>query len=268
MHKPRIIAIAIILLLSLSSIAAVALATPAQYPNTTMPARQTFTAVAASPSLVGLNQQVLINILTYPAPAGPTYYAQNLVGLQAGFENISCSITSPDGTKNTFMPVDIAIQHATGQATPGLAEIVGSLMFNYEPTMIGNYSVTASFPGQTYTTATQYANLNDTVYYQPSSSANIATFSVQQDTVLGGILNGYPWSPLPTGYWTNPVYTNNREWSAISGAWTYANYNSQGSNYNTYTTAPLSPHILWTNQIGSAEYLEAYHITLLAHLVL
>ena len=252
-NKSVISAVAIILLLSLSSFAFV-FATPIQYPNTTMPPRATQCAVGASPTLIGLSQQVLVNILVYPAPSGPTYYAQNLVGLQEGFANISCTITSPDGTSNTFMPVDYTIQHsgASGAGTPGLSEIVGSLEFYYTPTELGNYSITASFPGQTYTTANQYKNLNDSVYYQPSTSANTAVFTVQNTTVLGGILNGYPWQPLPTGYWTNPVYTNNREWAAISGAWALPYYNQQASNYNSFSTAPTTDHIVWSSVTGAA----------------
>jgi hypothetical protein len=248
-------AVAIVMILTLSAIIATlppAFADPAQYPNYTMPARRTMTAVAASPTLIGLTQKVLINILTYPAPSGPTYYAQNLVGLNAGFENISCTITAPDGTSSTFKPVDDSLLHNAGVNKPGLATIVGSLQFFYEPTQLGNYSITASFPGQIYTTETQYKNLNMSVYYQQSTSVNVAKFTVQEDIVLNGLLNGYPWSPLPTGYWTNPVNTDNREWSSISGAWTYANYNSQGTNYNTYTTAPLSPHIVWKTRVGSS----------------
>jgi len=215
-----------------------------------MPDRNTWTAVAASPALIGLGQQTLINILTYPAPSGPTYNAQSLVLEQSGFQNISCTITAPDGTKSTFMPVDDSIFHATGQSTPGLAEIVGSLQFYYTPTQIGNYSVTASFPGQVYTTDGQLANANLSEYYKPSSSLNSFTFTVQKDPVLSGLLNGYPWSPLPTGYWTNPINTNNREWASITGAWVVSGYAGKTNpNYNPYTTAPLSPHVVWATQV-------------------
>ena len=46
-------------------------------------------------------------------------------------------------------------------------------------------------------------------------------FTVQTGTVLAGLLNGYPWSPLPNSnvYWSYPINSNNREWNAISGDW-------------------------------------------------
>ena len=46
---------------------------------------------------------------------------------------------------------------------------------------------------------------------------------------------------------TEPVQTDNREWAAISGDWTQYGYDIGGSNYNPYTTAPNSPHIIWVN---------------------
>ena len=49
------------------------------------------------------------------------------------------------------MPTDFTLQNV-GVSIPGAAESVGSLQFYYKPTQAGNYSVTASFPGQTDTT--------------------------------------------------------------------------------------------------------------------
>jgi outer membrane protein assembly factor BamB len=217
---------------------------------TKMPDRDTYTEVGVSPKIVGLGQEATINIMTYPGPSGPTYEAQSLVhGLLGGFSDISVTVTKPNGQTETFMPIDETLQRA-GIEVPGQAEIVGHLQFPFKPDQIGTYSFTASFPGKTYTTDEQYANFNYSVYYKPSQSTQIATLTVVEDTVLAGILNGYPWSPLPTDYWQNPVSTNNREWAAISGDWTQPRYNILGTNYNPYTMAPLSSHILWANQVS------------------
>ena len=63
-----------ILLLAVSAVLAVL---PAAFAKTytKVPDRDTGTAVGVSPRLLGLGQQCLINILTYPAPSGPKYYA-------------------------------------------------------------------------------------------------------------------------------------------------------------------------------------------------
>ena len=72
--------------------------------------------------------------------------------------------------------------------------------------------------------------------------------------MLAGQLNGWPWSPLPTAYWENPVSTNNREWAEISGDWTQPRYDraTDGTMYNPYSTAPKTPHIVWSRQTNLA----------------
>ncbi|HJW65724.1 MAG TPA: PQQ-binding-like beta-propeller repeat protein [Candidatus Bathyarchaeia archaeon] len=252
-NKTKTTAIAFIALLMLSSVAAVAFAQTTLPGYTAMPDRKTITAVGVSPTLLGLTQEVTINILTYPAPSGPTFYAQSAFvnALINGFSNTSCTITKPDGTKDTFMPIDETLVHA-GFSIPGQQQIVGSLQFRYKPDQVGNYTISASFPGKFYTTDLISKTANLSVYYKPSASASATKFTVQEDIVLSGQLNGWPWSPLPTAYWENPVRTDNREWSAISGAFIQSDFNNLGTKYNPYTTAPKSPHILWANRVGSA----------------
>lgn len=249
--KTKVSAIAFILLLTFSAMIAII---PAAFADDyiKMPDRKTMTEVAASPTLIGLGQEVLINIMTYPAPNGLTYEAQSLVpGLTGGFSNISVTIKHPDGTEETFMPIDETLVSA-GIKIPGQQQIVGHLQFRYKPDAVGNYTLSASFPGKIYTTDNQSPTVKVSVYYLPSSSMHKTTFTVQEDLVLSGQLNGYPWSPLPKDYWENPINTDNREWTAISGDWTQAQYDIIGTNYNPYTTAPNSGHIVWTRQVSSS----------------
>jgi outer membrane protein assembly factor BamB len=247
--KTKIFAIALITVLAIST---AALFVPPAFGKeyTQMPDRATYTEVGISPAVIGLGQETTINIMTYPGPSGPTYDAQSLVdGLVGGFSNISITVVKPDGTKETFMPIDETLAQA-GIEVPGQAEIVGHLQFKYKPTALGTYNFTASFPGKIYNTDNQYANLNYSVHYLPSQSTIVATLTVVNETVLDGLLNGYPWSPLPNDYWQNPVSTNNREWWAVSGDWVQARYNNLGTNYNPYSTAVLSSHIVWANQVS------------------
>src|SRR4030067_2497427 len=222
-NKRRISAIALMLLLAVSAVIAILPAALAQY--TKMPTRRSSDLVGVSPTLVGMGQSVLINIMTYNGPNGPTYEAQSLVPLlKGGYSNISVTITRPDGTKDTFMPIDMTLAQI-GIRIPGQAQIVGHLQFSYEPDQLGEYTVTASFPGNTYTTDNQHPTLKISVYYTQSASTKPAKFTVQQETVLAGQLNGYPWSPLPNAFWRDPVSTDNREWAAISGDWVTLAYN-------------------------------------------
>jgi hypothetical protein len=85
-------------------------------------------------------------------------------------------------------------------------------------------------------------------YFQPSRS-NIITVAVQEEPItFPGVV------PLPSNYWTRPIYGENNNWYTITGNWlglassTFAAtgmYNASG-NYNPYTTAPNTAHILWT----------------------
>lgn len=238
---------------SLSSILFSAAFAQTTLPNyTAMPDRETGTVVSASPTLLGLGQQTLINIFTYPAPAGPTYYSPLFQGSLQGFSNTSITITKPDGSQDTFMPIDFTLQQI-GIEVAGQQQIVGSLMFYYEPDQVGEYSLEASFAGQFYT----IESLSLSVYYKPSETKEPATFTVQQEIVdQSGLLTGWPWSPLPENYWEEPVSIDNREWAAISGDWLMASplgigiFDAQYTGYNPYSTAPESCHIIWSKQVG------------------
>src|SRR4030065_1585736 len=85
------------------------------------------------------------------------------------------------------------------------------MYFFYKPAMAGNWSVSFTMPAQNITTSA------GTVQYQACTS-NTFYFTVQTDPVLAGLLNGYPWSPLPNPdvFWRYPINSNNREWNQIS----------------------------------------------------
>jgi hypothetical protein len=104
----KLIAIFLTLLMVMSSELIFLPTVLAQY--TKMPDRDTMTGVGVSPSLIGLGQDVLINIMVYPGPSGPTYEGQATLvgpiqqGQAAGYANVSVTITKPDGTKETSKP--------------------------------------------------------------------------------------------------------------------------------------------------------------------
>jgi hypothetical protein len=97
-----------------------------------------------------------------------------------------------------------------------------------------------------------------TVLYQACTS-NTAYFTVQTDPVLAGLLNGYPWSPLPNEntYWSYPINSNNREWSQISGVWLSTATTSISSLihgvtsrlWQPYGPGPNTAHIVWNQPI-------------------
>jgi hypothetical protein len=156
---------------------------------------------------------------------------------------MTVKVTHPDGTTETLGPF-------TSDATGGTST-------TYTPTAVGNYSFQMIFAGQTLAglnlapgTPTTGPNANAFIgdNFQPSQSS-VVTLTVQQAPVALAAI-----APLPTNYWTRPIYGENNNWYQIGGNWlglgqsTFAAtglYNITG-NYNPYTTAPNAPHILWT----------------------
>ena len=165
---------------------------------------QTTGYITVAPTLVGVGQKLTCNTWVFPLPT--TY---NWNSYFNGFHGITVTFVKPDGTKDTFMPVD-----GTGQYVAGQMQALGALFFYYSPGMAGNWSVSFTMPAQNITDS------SGTVTYA-GCTRNTFDFTVQTGIVLAGLLNGYPWSPLPNAnvYWSYPVNDNNREWSAISGDW-------------------------------------------------
>src|SRR5208337_3662637 len=81
------------------------------------------------------------------------------------------------------------------------------------PTVAGTYIANFTFPGQAINTSDDLATsayINDT--YAASSATCI--FTVQQTPITSS-----PHTPLPTSYWTRPIYGENTNWYTISSNW-------------------------------------------------
>jgi hypothetical protein len=155
-------------------------------------------------------------------------------------------VTKPDGTIETLGPF--------------ITDDTGGTTTLYTPTQLGNYTFQMSFPGQTLAgnnpvpgqSALATSFVGD--YFEPSTS-NVATL-IAQETPTPSI----PANPLPTSFWTRPINAENNNWYSIGGNWLgfggsiggtggYGWYNDS-SNYNAWTTAPMTAHILWTKPEG------------------
>ena len=131
---------------------------------------------------------------------------------------------------------------------------------------LGTYLFQMTFPGETLTGTTENpsgahvsqnpAYVNDTML--PATSP-IATLTVQQQSVPF-----IPVAPLPTQYWQTPVNAMNvQNWYAIGGPYLdlYLSYGpgKGGGNYNTttnfnpYSLAPMTSHIMWTRPVAAPE---------------
>ncbi len=231
MMKNKISAILIVLFLTISMEASMVLVptTNAHSPPYQIP---TYTFCSVSPNPIGVGQTVNVNFWVNEPP--PTANAQ----FGDRWQGMTILVTKPDGTTETLGPF-------TSDAT-------GGAHTTYTPDILGNYTFQMSFPGQTLAGNNPFPGVapNEFIgdYYQPSKS-NVFKVTVQEDQISYAGEN-----PLPTTYWTRPIYAENNNWYSIAGNWlgfgpsTFANtgmYNAS-TNYNPYTTAPNSAHILWT----------------------
>ena len=233
--KTMAILFAVILTLSMEGSMILIPTTSAHSPAVNIP---TFTFCNVSPNPIGKGQTVNVNFwVNEPPPTAGAQYGDRWMGM-------TVLVTLPDKTTTTLGPFT--------------SDDTGGSHTTYTPTVVGNYTFQMSFPGQTLagnnlapgTTVASYPNIGD--YYQPSKS-NVFTLDVQSAPIASA-----PVTPLPTNYWTRPINALNNNWYSIAGNWlglgasTFAatgQYNATG-DYNPYTTAPTTSHILWTKPIA------------------
>jgi hypothetical protein len=179
-----------------------------------------------TPTTVGINQQVLVNVWTTAPPNADRLH-----------HDYQITITAPDGS-NTTKTIDSEVAD-------------GTAWFTLTPTQIGTYQLQFNFLGTyfpagrysvgymvTNTTGTLYT---ESMYYTPASTS-VQNLTVQQDMV-----SSFPAMPLPTDYWTRPVTANNREWWSILGNFPWVNGNTHDFA-GPYVIAPTSAHVVWRRQ--------------------
>lgn len=192
--------------------------------------------VSVAPKLIGVGQEATVNLWVFPLPTNYLYLAY-----YKGFSGVTVTFVKPDGTKDTFKPLDGTGLYPAGQFTS-----LGSLYFLYKPDKVGNWSVSFTMPDQNITDST------GTVLYTGCTSSTF-DFTVQTDPVLAGLVNGYPWSPLPADnvFWNYPINSNNRDWSQISGDWLGVGLTGPVISgptcrlWQPYGSGPNTGHIVW-----------------------
>ncbi len=201
----------------------------------------TYAYLNAAPQPVGLNQTVYISMWIDKTPATANgYYGDR-------WQNFTIKLTTPSGTTSTLGPY-------TSDAAGGAAT-------TYVPTELGNYTMIFSFPGQTLTGGPGYPENNPPIN-NPSAVGNVygastsATVSFEVTSTPATIT---PENPLPTSYWERPIEGFNHLWYSIGGNWLglgpiafaqSGDYSFQG-NFNPYTTAPLTAHVVWTKPVAA-----------------
>ncbi len=193
----------------------------------------TYAYVQAVPNPVGVGQSALIYMWVDKIPDG----AQ--LGNNIRFQNYQLKITAPDGSVET-------------QTFATVQDPTSNQHYSFTPTQTGTYTLNFTFPGYTYTYTglipgffgpdAPSAYVNDT--YLPSSAS--ATLTVQETAI-----STIPTVPLPTAYWSRPIYGENPNWFTISSNWLGIEAPGYTSGFPGDAVGPQTGHVMWTKPIQS-----------------
>lgn len=234
----KVIAMAIIILLSFSMTSVlISQIASAHTPPWTVP---TYAYISVAPNPIGVGQSATVVFWLDKVPIGATG------PWGSRWHGFTVTITKPDGTTEKIGPIN--------------SDSNGGASTRYTPTQIGTYDFLFEFPGQIAQNenpaphqqfiGTGLDYVNDTF----SASSASTTLTVQEEQIqliYGG-------NPLPTEYWTRPMNSMNREWYSLAGNWlglastsfgTTGMYSNTG-NFNPYTTAPNTAHVMWTEPLS------------------
>ena len=229
--KNKILAIAFAILLTASMTASITLMPSAfgHNPGWNIP---TIAFITVGTNPVGVGQEVNIGFwLNQPPPTASGPFGDR-------WQNLTVIVKLPDGKTQTLGPF--------------ASDDTGGTHTQFTPTQVGQYTFQLTFLGQVLAGANPQPGAAPNAFvgdiYAPSVS-NVATMKVQEEPV-----GGVSVAPLPTAYWQTPINAMNvHNWYVLGGAWLglgsstgHGGMYNTSCNYNPYTTAPMSSHILWT----------------------
>jgi outer membrane protein assembly factor BamB len=190
-----------------------------------------FAYIAIQPNPVGIGQTTYIAMWI----DGPLPDASESNDIRR--HDYKLVITAPDGTIET-------------KTWAIIADTTNVQASSFTPNQVGTYTFTYSYPGQTYTW--NATNAQKAAYGIKFLAAEATTtLTVQEDIVFPSANE-----PLPTEYWTRPIYGENDNWYTIGSNWLSGNYlgTFQQGNLNLWQQGGIGPesaHIMWTTPIES-----------------
>ena len=240
-RKISAVIICIFFLLSIGASIAMVPTTSAHTPRWQFP---TVAYISLMPNTIGVGQTITAYIwidLTFGGAGRSLGETTSYAGVYNNyrFHNYQVVITGPNGTQQTM-------------TFPTISDTTSSQLFYFTPTSVGTYNFNFTFPGQTYN---QYPGgydptsmlVNDT-YLPSTASTNLTVLS----NPVAAATTGFP---LPTQYWTRPIYGENSNWYSISSDWLgTGNPQFWAENYihNLYVpdaVGSLTAHIMWTKPL-------------------
>lgn len=199
---------------------------------------QSFAYLIVEPNPIGVGQTTYIAMMV-DVPLPGSSEANDIRR-----HNYKLTITAPDGTVTT-------------RTWAVVLDTTGVQSTSFTPDQVGTYTFFFEYPGQNYTWTsppTYLANNAYTGVFFLGANAT-ATLTVQEEPVPHAMD-----SPIPSEYWTRPLYGEDSNWYVIGSHWlgSGSSYTAASSNYlgsfqqpgmNLWQQGgigPDSPHILWT----------------------
>ena len=203
--------------------------------------------IFAAPSTIGVGQTthvyMWLDSVFGAAGSATVGTSEALLSNTYRFHNYKLTITAPDGTNTT-------------ETFAVVSDSTSSQAYSFTPQTTGTYTLTFNFPGQAYAAyAGDYnptSNLVGDTYLPAAASTTITVQSAPIPVAAG--------APLPTSYWSYPIYGSNYAWTSISSNWLgfgsglSASVPPQPSGYTSTSlysgdgVGPLTSHIMWTTQ--------------------
>ncbi len=229
--KNKIAAITIVIFFMLSMTASVSLipSTSAHSPAWLIP---TFPHIYVATDPIGVGQTATIYIWLTPT------YADELITNDYRFHNYQLTITAPSGA-------------VTVQKFPTCTDTTSNQGTSFVPTEVGVYNLTFAFPGQN---VNDYDHLPTSAYINDTYMAGTASTTM---TVQQAQISAVAYPPLPTEYWTRPIFGENVAWYQVSSNWLGSGMPGYGSStgpnmrcFSGDSVGSLTSHIMWVKADG------------------
>jgi outer membrane protein assembly factor BamB len=192
----------------------------------------TFAHIFATIDPIGVGQSEYIYCFLTP-----TYDSTAMVN-DYRFHNYVLTITAPDGKVTT-------------KTWETVWDTTSNQGYRFTPDQTGVYTLNFSFAGQNINDYSHNPN-SDYVNDSYLSSSAVTTITVQEEQIFE-----YPGSyPLPTMFWTRPIYGENTGWWTISSNWLGSGVPgygaSTGPNQRQFPGDAIgsqTAHIMWTKEV-------------------
>jgi len=226
--KSKTMAIMIALLLTISMSASI-ITVNAHSPTWTI---ISYAYINAAPNPVGIGQTCSVSMWV-DCPLVGAALSNNV--RRTGY---TLTVTAPDGTNTT-------------ETWAECTDPTGVETIHYTPTEVGTYVFTFNYAGQTYEyTAAQGGTTayDGDVFTAATRSTNLTVQQMQLPATIDS-------NPLPTAYWTYPIYGENNYWYAIASNWLAQPYilnagDAYDGGQQAYGSGPSAAHIMWTTPDG------------------